>query len=104
MIVDVRAWVFYSDPPDQELRVSQNDDIKIRPKNAGKRWKMGGKSEHRLFSKIDADGRGGSGGWGAPTWAPKIFKMCFMNPFFSPLWLHVPCPRGTIDAAGRGGW
>ena len=38
MIVDVRAWVFYSDPPDQELRVSQNDDIKIRPKNAGKRW------------------------------------------------------------------
>ena len=28
-----------------------------------------------------------------------------MNPFFSPLWLHVPYPRGMIDAAGRWwGW
>lgn len=33
---------------------------------------------------IDAAGRGGRGGGGAaapPTWAPKKFKMCFMNPF-----------------------
>ena len=33
----------------------------------------------------------------------KILKMCFMTPFFSPLWLHVPYPRGMIDAAGSGG-
>ena len=42
------------------------------------------------------------GGAPPPTWAPKIFKMCFMNPKFVPLWLHAPCPRGTIDTAGRG--
>ena len=34
----------------------------------------------------------------------KILKMCFMTPFFSPLWLHVPYPRGMIDAAGRWWW
>ena len=27
-----------------------------------------------------------------------------MTPFFSPLWRHVPYPRGMIDAAGRWWW
>ena len=52
-----RLSVFYSDLPDQELRVSLKWWCKNKAKKC--REKVGGKSEHRLFSKVDADGRGG---------------------------------------------